>query len=153
MAQEVDISYWKSTEVDEIADALLQKVSDKKGGWTWKIEYHPDEDNESISLAHWTLEGKSRKYKISIMMYLGNVPWTTRWKLYFAKDGKKYSCSEEMFQKLPSLKRLEVKLDETGRAIKKKEDAKAQRKSETAEREYEHIERRKAKSVIRSLKR
>lgn len=154
MAEAIDISYWKNTEIDEIADALFQKISDEQGDWTWKVEYHPDEDDkdrESISLAHWTLEGESKKHEMSILMYLGKMPWTTRWRLYFTKDGKEYSCLEEMFQKLPSLRRLEIKLDEIARAIKKKKDATAQWRIKAEEEEYEQSERQKAKELIRSL--
>lgn len=152
MAEAIDISYWKHTEIDEIADALFQKISDEQSDWTWKVEYHADEDRESISLAHWTLEGESQKHEMSIMMYLGKMPWTTRWRLYFTKNGKEYSCLEEMFQELPSLKRLEIKLDEIARATKKKEDAKTERHIKAAEEEYEQAERRKAKEVIGLLR-
>lgn len=146
MAEKSDISYWKHAEIDKIADALFQKISDEQADWAWEVEFH-EGDEESKLGAHWTLAGESKKHKLSIMMYLGFVPWFTRWKLYFTKDGKEYSCLAEMFQKLPSSKRLEIKLDEIARVIKKKEDVKAKRVSK----EYEQGERQKAKKVIRSL--
>ena len=62
---EIDISYWKRDKVVEIAKELLKKVSDTS--WNWKVEYHPDEDTESRSLSHWTLEGESKKHKLSII--------------------------------------------------------------------------------------
>ena len=58
-----------------------------------------------------------------------------------------------MFQKLPSLEQLEIKLNEIGRATKKQEDAKTRREGKDEEKKYIRGERRKAQAAIRSLKR
>lgn len=147
---EIDISYWKPVKIAEIAKELLKKVSDTS--WNWKVEYHPDEDTESRSLSHWTLEGDSKKHKLRVMMYLGNVPWTTRWKLYFTKDGKDYMCLEEEFGKIKELKELEIKLDSIGRETKKKQDAKSQKQSRDESRQYNRELEQEADRLVTSLK-
>lgn len=150
----IDISYWKPAQITEIARELLKKVSGK-ARWNWKIEHHRGSDNsdgEPFNLAYWTLDGELKRHKLSIMMYLGNVPWITRWKLHFTKDGKEYSCLEEIFGKFPELKELGIKLDSIGLELKKKQDAKTQRQQQNESRQYKRRQNQEAEELIVSMR-
>jgi len=150
----IDISYWKTEQIAEIAKELLKKVSDKSK-WYWELQHYRGSDNsdgEPFSQAYWTLEGSSKRHQLSVMMYLGNVPWITRWKLHFTKDSKEYSVLEEIFSNYPELKELEVKLDSIGRELQKKRDAKAQRQSRNASRQYKRKQNREAEELVASMR-
>jgi len=147
----IDISYWAQQRIEEVAQNLLKKVLGK-ADWKWKIEFHSGPDDESRSLNYWTLTGESKTYKLNVMMYLGHVPWTTRWKLYFTKDGKEYSCLEEEFQKIQALKNLEIALDKIGRQIKKKQDEQKQRNRKNEDRSLRREQEQNAKTLIKSLR-
>ncbi|MBI2064994.1 MAG: hypothetical protein HYT62_03015 [Candidatus Yanofskybacteria bacterium] len=151
----IDISYWKPEQITEIAGELLKKVSGKTR-WNWKIEYHRGSDNsdgEPFHSAHWTIEGESKRHKLSIMMYLGNVPWIIRWKLHFTKNGKDYAVLEEIFGKFPELKELEIKLDSIGRELKKKQDIKKQKQQRRESQQYQRKQNQEAKELVASMRR
>ena len=150
----IDISYWKPEQITEVAQELLNRVSGRTN-WNWKIKHHNGSDNsdgEPFHSAHWTIEGESKRHKLSIMMYLGNVPWITRWKLHFTKDGKEYVVLEEIFGQFPELKELEIKLDSIGRELKKKQDAKKQRQARAENRKYYQKQNQEAKELVTSMR-
>lgn len=149
---EIDISYWARQRIEEVSQELLKKVS-RKADWEWKVEFHNNPDDESRTLDHWTLTGESKMHRLSIMMYLGRVPWTTRWKLYFKKDGKKYSCLEEKFQEIRALKDLEIALDKIGRQVKKNQDAEDKQNRKNADKSLRRKQEQEARELTASLRR
>ncbi len=147
----IDISYWDEDKIAKIATKLLEKVADDSS-WGWKVEAHAGEDDEPISTAHFTLSGSSNAHKLSIEM-LDRVPWTTRWKLYFTVKGQDYMCLEELFDKIPALKRLQKKLDDIARAVKARQDRELKKKTASSTRARGRGQKREADDLIAALRR
>lgn len=149
---DIDISYWQSKKIVEVARELLKKISGK-ADWRWEVEFHGNPDDESHTLDHWRLTGKSKRHGLEIMMYLGCVPWTTVWKLHFTKDGNNYSCLTERFKKIPALKNLEIALDKIGRRTKEEQDKQKRQRQKNESRYWRRAEKRRAEILITSLRR
>ncbi len=149
MSEQIDISYWEKEKITEVAQKLTEKFSDSPE-WGWEVEHNKSDAHESLTC--WTITGKSNEHKLEIMMYLGVVPWITRWKLQFTMNGREYICLEEMFQKVPALKELELKLDTIAHAIKDREEEAEKSKRRRESKKYKEEQECEANKLISNLR-
>lgn len=145
---DIDISYFKKDEIVKIARLLIGKIGSLKD-WKWEIDLE-EADDEARMLGHVKFSGKSKAGKLSIWMFI-KMPWITRWKLGYTKDGKKYICLAEKIEETAELKQLYGVLYTIAEKVNEQNKRSRRREQRADERAYDRELQKVAEKAIKAL--